>query len=296
MRLLHDGQIGVTTAMVKTLIEKQFPQYKNVPVNEFDTTGTVNAIFRLGNKRYVRLPMLEIYADSILKEYKILPYLSEKLTLAIPHPIYLGIPDTVYPFHWGIYTWIDGDSYDHNKITDAHEIIDELANFVKELHSIDLSADAPKAGRRPLADLNLTTIDALNNAKDAIEYKKAVSIWNYLVNTPVWDNKPVWIHGDLLKPNILIKNNRIAGIIDFGSAGIGDPAFDIIPAWTIFETKSRSIFREKLNVDDALWNRACAYALHQAALIIPYYRETNKIFAEQAVNTINEIIKDTSGK
>ena len=113
-----------------------------------------------------------------------------------------------------------------------------------------------------------------------------------LINTPAWDQKPVWIHADLLKPNILIKENRISGIIDFGSAGVGDPAFDIIPAWAVFNSSSRKIFREKLDVNDAIWDRACAYALHQAALIIPYYRESNPVFVKQAVDTINEIVKD----
>jgi aminoglycoside phosphotransferase (APT) family kinase protein len=292
MKLLHNGQIEINIEIIKTLIEEQFPQYKNLPINEFDTTGTVNSIFKLGNNYYIRLPLTEMYKDSILTEYKILPYLSKKLTIKIPHPIHLGIPNNLYPFHWGIYNWIDGDCYDNNKITNFQEIISGLANFIKELHSVELFEGAPKAGRKPLLDLNIMTMDALNNSKDEIDCKKAIKIWDSLLNTPVWDNKSVWIHADLLKSNVLIKDNHISGIIDFGSAGIGDPAFDIILAWSLFSFENRTIFRDKLKVNDIIWNRACAYALHQAAIGIPYYRNTNESFVKQSVYTINEIIKD----
>jgi aminoglycoside phosphotransferase (APT) family kinase protein len=292
MKLLHDGQIEINIEIAKTLINEQFPQYRNLPIDEFDTTGTVNSIFRLGNNYYIRLPLMKIYANSILNEYKILPYLSKRLTIEIPHPIHLGIPNSLYPFHWGIYTWIDGDCYDNNKITNFQAIISELANFIKELHSVGLLADAPKAGRKPLADLNIMTIDALNNSKDEIDYKRTIEIWNYLVDTPFWNNKAVWIHADLLKSNVLIKNNHISGVIDFGSAGMGDPAFDIMPAWALFTFENRVVFREKIEIDDITWNRACAYALHQAAIGIPYYRKTNESFVKQSVYTINEIIKD----
>ena len=290
MKAMHNGQIKINLEIVNKLIQEQFPQFKNLPIYEYKSTGTVNSIFRLGNDSYIRLPMLEHYAGDIIKECQILPYISKNITINIPQVIGLGYPSNLYPFHWAIHNWIEGDSYE--KITDYNEIIFELVNFIKELHSIDLLTDAPKAGRKPLADLHKMTIEALYNSKEEIDYKRAIRIWENLVNTPVWDNVPVWIHADLLKPNILIKDNHISGIIDFGCAGVGDPAFDIIPAWAVFDLKSRKIFRDKLAIDNTIWYRACAYALHQAALIIPYYRESNIDFVKLAINTINEIIKD----
>jgi aminoglycoside phosphotransferase (APT) family kinase protein len=295
MKILHEDQIKIDIEIVKYLINEQFPQYKDLPIYEFNSTGTVNAIFKLGNDYYVRLPMLKIYENSILREYEILHYISNKISLNIPQIIRLGKPNSLYPCHWAIHNWIDGDCYDNNKITYFKDIIFELVNFINKLHSINLIENAPKAGRKPLMELNSLTMENLNNSKDEIDYKKTIKIWEILINTSLWDNKPVWIHADLLKPNILIKNNHILGIIDFGSAGIGDPAFDIIPAWAVFNKESRSTFRSKLNISDNIWNRACAYALHQAALIIPYYRNNNQSFVKHAVDTINEIIIDHKG-
>jgi aminoglycoside phosphotransferase (APT) family kinase protein len=292
MNQLHEGQIIIDAAVVKKLVKTQFAEYKDLPISEFNSSGTVNSIFRLGDDYCIRLPILKQYADSLLREYNILPYLSKKLTVKIPRPVKLGSPDASYPFSWAIYTWLDGSPYDNDKITDYKHIVPELAGFITALHSVDLLDDAPKAGRAPLLALNTVTQEALNNSKAEIDYKKAVKIWETLLNTPAWDKKPVWIHADLLKSNILTKNNHIAAIIDFGSAGIGDPAFDFIAAWTLFDRKNRQLFRKLLNIDDIVWRRACAYALHQAAIGIPYYRKSNPEFVRQSIWTIEEIIMD----
>jgi hypothetical protein len=44
--------------------------------------------------------------------------------------------------------------------------------------------------------------------------------------------------------------------------------------------------------DDGTWERARGLALHQAALIIPYYAETNPPFAAPAKRTVEEILAD----
>jgi aminoglycoside phosphotransferase (APT) family kinase protein len=56
----------------------------------------------------------------------------------------------------------------------------------------------------------------------------------------------------------------------------------------------RGTFREALDVDDGTWNRARGFALHQAAMIIPYYSETNLRFVEQAKRTVEDVLADTA--
>jgi aminoglycoside phosphotransferase (APT) family kinase protein len=74
--------------------------------------------------------------------------------------------------------------------------------------------------------------------------------------------------------------------------GIGDPAADIVPAWSVFNKVGREVFRQALGVDDNTWYRARGYALHQALLIIPYYPKTNPEFVKMAKRTINEILAE----
>ena len=75
-------------------------------------------------------------------------------------------------------------------------------------------------------------------------------------------------------------------------AGIGDPAADVIAAWSVFGPAGRATFRGVLDVDDGTWNRARGFALHQAAMIIPYYPETNPGFVALAKRTVDEVLAD----
>lgn len=101
----------------------------------------------------------------------------------------------------------------------------------------------------------------------------------------------VWIHGDLLPGNILVRNGRINAIIDFSLVGIGDPACDLIPAWCIFSGTTRDIFRAQLGVDDATWMRGRGWALSIAVIALPYYKHSNPEFVAIAHRMIEEILE-----
>ena len=107
-----------------------------------------------------------------------------------------------------------------------------------------------------------------------------------------WDGEAVWIHADLLRPNLLVDDGRLCAVIDFGGVGVGDPAADVIAAWSVFSRVGRATYRDALDVDDDTWGRARGYALHQAALVIPYYAETNPAFVALAKRTVEEIVAD----
>jgi Phosphotransferase enzyme family len=56
----------------------------------------------------------------------------------------------------------------------------------------------------------------------------------------------VWIHTDLLRPNLLVAGGRLGAVIDFGGVGAGDPAADLIVAWSVFGPAGRAAFRGDL--------------------------------------------------
>lgn len=177
-------------------------------------------------------------------------------------------------------------------ISDELEAARALAEFVFQLRSVDLQADAPRGGRRPLLELDALTREAIESARDLIDRNAATAAWESARKAKVWDGRPVWVHADLLRPNLLVKNGRLCAVIDFGSAGVGDPAADLIPAWSVFARSGRETFRRLLDVDDDTWNRARGFALNQAALIIPYYRATNPGFVALARRTVAEVVSD----
>ena len=91
--------------------------------------------------------------------------------------------------------------------------------------------------REYLEGENLVSPKYLNNPLKLIDL--LVEGLNLIHNTKVAskeyildDKYETLIHGDYCLPNILVKNDKIAGFVDLGDAGIGDPWFDY--AWCIW--------------------------------------------------------------
>jgi aminoglycoside phosphotransferase (APT) family kinase protein len=55
-------------------------------------------------------------------------------------------------------------------------------------------------------------------------------------------------------------------VIDFGTSGVGDPACDLVIAYTFFAGNSRSVFRDAVDQDAGTWARARAWALWKALI------------------------------
>ncbi len=161
-----------------------------------------------------------------------------------------------------------------------------------ELRAIEASDGAPRGGRRPLRELDAETRAAIDASAGLIDRDAAIAAWERALEAPGWSGAPVWVHADLLRPNVLVRDGRVCGVIDFGSVGVGDPAADVIAAWSVLGRPGRAAFRDALGAGNATWERARGFALHQAALIVPYYRETNPDFVALARRTIEQILAD----
>ena len=168
----------------------------------------------------------------------------------------------------------------------------DLARFVTELRDVDVPVGAPPGGREPLRELDAVTRAAIRSARGVIDGDAALAAWDAALQAPTWEGAPLWIHSDLLRPNLLVRDGRLCAVIDFGGIGVGDPAADVIAAWSVFGSPGRAHFRAALGVDGGTWNRARGFALHQAAVIIPYYRVTNPGFVALAQRTVEQVLLD----
>jgi aminoglycoside phosphotransferase (APT) family kinase protein len=289
---MHEGEVVVDAELVRRLVAAQFPAFADRPIHPVASTGTVNAIYRLADDLYARLPRMERWSRDLVREWEWLPRLAPRVSLAIPEPVALGRPDDAYPFAWAIYGWIGGAPYADALVDDECAAADTLARFVASLRRIEPVDGAPRAGRRPLRELDAMTREAIAAGAPDIDARAATAAWEVALAAPVWDRRPVWIHADLLRPNLLVREGGLAAVIDFGAAGVGDPATDVIPAWAVFGPAGRARFRAALKIGDATWNRARGIALHQAAMIIPYYRESNPAFVALAVRTIEQLLSE----
>lgn len=296
---LHDGELPIDDALVSRLVASQFPDLSHLRVRAYPSTGTVNAIYRLGDALSARLPRLPRWAAELEREVAWLPMLAPRLSLKVPEPVAIGRPTREYPCAWAVYRWLDGVAYTDDAVADERAAADALARFVRELGALDPTG-GPPAGRAPLSDLDADTRAAIEAARPFIDADAAHEAWSRALAAPPWGGAPSWIHGDLMRLNLLVVAGRLDAAIDFGAVGVGDPAMDLVAAWSVFGAEGRAAFRTALRddprIDAGTWARARGYALHQAALIVPYYAASNPAFAAEGARIVAEVVGESGSR
>lgn len=281
----------ITKELVRRLVNTQFPHWKELEIQPVARGGHDNRTFHLGNEMIVRLPSGPEYVAQVEKEAKWLPALQEKLSLPVPRPLALGRPSEEYPFPWSVNRYIEGETADEKNIAHMEEFAEELGLFLKELQGIGTEG-APEAGEHNFfrgaspAVYHKDVEKALRSLDRDWPVQLLKTVWAK-ATASVWSDPPVWIHGDIAPGNLLVKEGRLCGVIDFGIMGIGDPACDYAMAWTFFEGNSRRRFLRGL--DRGTICRARGWALWKALITC---HDADERTAENARRTLNNILHE----
>ncbi|MEW2085334.1 aminoglycoside phosphotransferase family protein [Streptomyces sp. NPDC005283] len=289
---MHADEVDIDESLVRRLLAAQFPQWADLPVELVDSAGTCNAMYRLGEDMAVRLPRVEWAVSDVEREYQWLPRLAPPLPVAIPVPLEKGTPAEGYPWSWSVYRWLDGENPAIGRIAEPAQLAKDLAEFVAALHRIH-PVDGPPADRGvPLAMRDAPTRATIEELHGIIDTDAASAAWDAALRAPEWTGPAVWVHGDLQPGNVLTAHGRLSAVIDFGCLGVGDPAVDLIVAWSLLTADTRDVFRVGLQVDDATWARGRGWALSIALIELPYYRDSNPVMAANARHVIHEVLVD----
>ena len=119
----------------------------------------------------------------------------------------------------------------------------------------------------PLAHYEEEALAAIAALDGEVDAALARACWDDAM-AAAWHGDPVWFHGDVAVGNLLVRDGRLAAVIDFGTSGVGDPACDVVIAWTFLEGESRAAFRRALAVDDATWASGRGWALWKALITL----------------------------
>jgi len=263
----------ITADLAGRLVAVQFPEWADLPVTPVALNGWDNTTFRLGDELAIRLPSGEGYAAAVEKEHRWLPALAPALPLPIPQPVARGRPGSRYPWPWSINRWLVGEPASLGQIADLPTFAADLADFLTALYAID-AVDGPPAGAHsahrggPLAHFDDEEVpEAIQLLADRVDVDAVSDVWRTALSSS-WVRSPVWVHGDVVGSNLLVVDGVLSAVIDFGCSAVGDPACDLVMAWTFFSGDSSEQFRHHLSLDEATWARGRGWALWKALVTI----------------------------
>ena len=294
---MHSDQVEVSQELVRGLLRKQVPDWSRLPLRRVRSGGTDHALFRLGDRRLVRLPLTSTVARQRDKEHVWLPRLASGLPLRIPEPLVLGQADAVFPLPWSVYSWLPGQPAVDLQGLDLSRIARCLAEFILCLRDQD-TRGGPAAGQAnfgrglPLATRDQAFRLSLARMEGQVDQVRLLRFWEACLATPAWKRAPVWVHGDLKEDNLLLVDGELAAVIDFGGLGTGDPAVDLLIAWSLFDAPARQVFRDALDVDEADWIRGQGWAISVAVMAIPYYQISNRAMVAYGWRLLNSVMAE----
>ena len=266
------------------------PAYADAPVRRLASSGSTNALFRLGEELLVRLPRQPGGSAAISKEATWLPVLGPLLPVSVPEVVAVFEPDHEYPERWSVVRWIEGA---HPEVVDPDTSVDprredlakDLAAVLLALRQAEVPAGAVdnphlRAYRgEPLATMDQATRENIERCRSLEDFEfdldAAEQVWADAMRLPGAAERatPRWYHGDLAAENLLVRDGALAAVLDFGGLSLGDPTVDLVVAWEVLDPPARELFRRQVGVDDATWLRGRAWAL-SIALMIWYYWTT----------------------
>lgn len=290
-----DTRPRIDEALVRRLVDTQFPQWAGLPLKLLAPAGSDHVIYRLGEELSVRLPRHAGAIGQARKEFQWLPRLAPHVPLAVPVPVEVGDPDFGYPWPWAVSRWLDGEVATVDALGDSAGAAVELAQFLAALQrfapedilAVDISDDLTG---RPLSERDRATRLAIAEVDGVFDAAAMTELWNAALSAPGWDQAPVWFHGDFHTGNLLTSAGRLSAVIDFGGFGKGDPACDLMIAFTLMSADSRAAFRDALGVDDATWMRGRGWALATGLNAYTSYAAVNPRVAAQTTRQITQAL------
>ncbi|MFI0543426.1 aminoglycoside phosphotransferase family protein [Streptomyces sp. WSLK1-3] len=293
---MHRDQVDVTTDIVTALIEEQFPQWSGKAIRPLSSTGTVNAVFRVGDDLSARFPLRSADADEVLavleREAEASAELARVSRFPVPEPVALGRPGAGYPMPWSVQTWLPGTVASDADPSGSDAFAEDLADFVAALRDAGTRGRVFSGDNRGgvLADHDGWMAKCFEESEGLLDVPRLRALWNRFRELPR-TSADVMSHGDLIPGNILVAGDRLGGVLDTGGFGPADPALDLVGAWHLLLPGPRGVLRRALGCDDLEWERGKAWAFEQAMGLVWYYAETNPEMSRLGRRTLDRLLE-----
>jgi aminoglycoside phosphotransferase (APT) family kinase protein len=208
----------------------------------------------------------------------------------------MGEPGEGYPFPWSVRGWLPGETAERARIADLTRFAESVAGFLHALQRCD-TAGAPLAGAHswyrgaPPAHYDDETRRCLAELSGVVDTARATRVWDAALAAE-WRGTPGGVHGDIAVGNLLVSGGELSAVIDFGTSGVGDPACDLVIAWTTFTGASREAFRAAVAQDEGTWARARGWVLWKTLLVLSQRIATDPAGAAAERRLIEDVLAE----
>ena len=277
---MHEDQLALDVGTVRRLVDEQFPRWRAQPIHRVLTSGTVNAIFRLGDDLTARFPLRpqeeRQVRDWLRAEAAAMREFADVSSVPAPRPVAMGEPGDGYPLPWSVQTWLPGTDATVEDPSASTGFAQDLATLIARLRNADTRGrrfrGQGRGGHLPDHDEWMET--CFRESAGLLDVTRLRAMWAGLRTLPEVDTD-VMCHGDLIPPNVLVRGGRLAGVLDSGEFAAADPALDLVSAWHLLDDGPRTALREALGSGDVQWRRGMAWAFQQAMGLVWYYVQSN---------------------
>ncbi len=259
----------VDTSQVQTSVRAQFPEVE-CEETRLLSQGCDFWPFEIDGRWVFRFPRGDEEEALLLKEFNLLDYIAADAPLPVPKYCFRGKATDGFPRRFGGYEKLPGEPGMslHPPEAKLDELAHDLGRFLNWLHGFDVdraltigvprtSPDQTPASTREWAMRDLPNLDGVLPPSVLEACSGFLNDRGRL--PPDYDGPPRLLHGDYDADHILMDpaTYRAAGIIDWGDACIGDPAWDFarVWAWQGDDFVSTMMQEYKHPLDADIWNR-----------------------------------------
>lgn len=171
----------------------------------------------------VRRPGRSAGPESLARDFDLLRALSGR-GLPAPRPVLLAAEGEAFEEAALVLAYVEGETDFRGE--DLRATLDGLARQLAQIHSAPVGADLRALlpdRARSVAEFVASTPPAADETIGESEIRAALSARP----PPSPTNAPVLLHGDFWAGNVLWREGRIVGVIDWEDAALGDPLYDL---------------------------------------------------------------------
>jgi aminoglycoside phosphotransferase (APT) family kinase protein len=294
---VHLDQVHIDIEIAERTIRSQFPEYRNDQVVPVESSGTVNAIFRIASKSAAGFPLRKMdpgeCAQMLRAEASAMIEFAGLCPFATPRPLALGKPSAWYPMPWKVQTWIDGSVATPDGLCASEAFARDLVQLVSALRRGDVGdrrfSGNGRGGSIAAHDEWMRT--CFTNSEHILDVARLRRMWARFRDLPR-ARPDAMSHKDLIPANLLVANGRLIGVLDGGSFGPADPSLDLVVAWHLLDRERRALFHQAIEADQLDWRRGAAWAFQQAMGLVWYYRRSNPAMSALGASTISRLLEE----